>query len=316
MSISKKYLNPKNDAAFKRIFGKDKNKDILITMLNAVLKNQLHKPIKQIEFVNPQLPPEIAGSKQSTVDVLCRDKDGCKYIIEMQIGHADGFETRAQYYAAKAFIEQAREGDKYYRLKEVIFLAFCDFSIFPKKKHYKSEHVILDNKSYERDLDMFSFTFIDLVKFDKELTKSVEQLTEEEKFYYFLCHATDINDEDVALLAKTPALKKAFTALERYSWSQEEYALYEAAEKRERDYLSTLIFREKQGIKIGEKRGIKIGRSEGIKIGEKRGIKMGEERGQKQVIKKLLAHGTDKSKVAEMLGLTLEKLDKLLTSTD
>ncbi len=86
-----------------------------------------------------------------------------------------------------------------------------------KRSTTRVRHVILDKKTYERDLDMFSLTFIDLVKFDKELTKSVEQLTEEEKFYYFLCHATDIKDEDIALLMKSPALKKAFIALERYS---------------------------------------------------------------------------------------------------
>ena len=67
MNLAKKYLNPKNDIAFKRIFGAEKNKDILITMLNAVLKKQLHKPIKQLEFLSPVQEPEVAGSKQSIV---------------------------------------------------------------------------------------------------------------------------------------------------------------------------------------------------------------------------------------------------------
>ncbi|MEM9569708.1 MAG: PD-(D/E)XK nuclease family transposase [Bacteroidota bacterium] len=94
LNLVKKYLNPKNDVAFKRIFGIKKNKRILISMLNAVLKNQLHKPIKNIEFLSPIQPPEVVGSKKVLLDVLCQDKDGCKYIIEMQIGHADGFEER------------------------------------------------------------------------------------------------------------------------------------------------------------------------------------------------------------------------------
>ncbi len=285
MNLVKKYLNPKNDEAFKCIFGKEKNKDILIKMLNAVLKKQLrNKSIEEIQFLNPQLDPEIMGSKQSIVDVLCQDEDGCKYIIEMQIGHADGFTDRARYYAARAFVDQGHKGDPYYGLKEIIFLAFCDFNIFPDKKHYKSEHVILDNETYEHDLDKFSFTFVDLVKFDKELNKPVKELTDEEKFYYFLCHATDISDEDMALLAKTPALEKAFTALDRYSWSEEEYALYKAAEKRERDYLATLTFQRKEGRKEGKK----------------------------EVINNLLASGMDKSKLADMLKLTLEELELIL----
>ena len=104
MNITKKYLNPKNDMAFKRIFGTEKNKDILINMLNAVLKSQLHKRIEEIQFLTPIQDPETAGSKQSIVDVLCKDKDGCKYIIEMQVSPVRGFEKRAAYYAAKAFV--------------------------------------------------------------------------------------------------------------------------------------------------------------------------------------------------------------------
>ena len=105
----KKYLHPKNDAAFKRIFGTEKNKDILTETLNAVLKDQLHKRIEQIRALSPVQKPALAGSKESIVDVLCQDKDGCKYIIEMQIGHLGNFQARAQYYAAKAFIDQAEE---------------------------------------------------------------------------------------------------------------------------------------------------------------------------------------------------------------
>ena len=183
-------------------------------MLNTVLGKQLHGAIEEIEFLKPHLDPEIEGRKKSIVDVLCQDKDGCKYIIEMQIGHPDGFAERGQYYAARAFADQGHKGDPYYGLKKIIFLAFCDFNIFPKKKHYKSEHVTLDKKTHEHHLDKFSFTFIDLVKFDKQLNKPVEELTDEEKFYYFLCHATDISHEDMALLEKTPAIKKAFSVLD------------------------------------------------------------------------------------------------------
>ncbi|MEM9569500.1 MAG: Rpn family recombination-promoting nuclease/putative transposase [Bacteroidota bacterium] len=346
MNLVKKYLNPKNDVAFKRIFGTKKNKRILISMLNAVLKNQLHKPIKNIEFLSPIQPPEVVGSKQSIVDVLCQDKDGCKYIIEMQIGHADGFEERAQYYAAKAFANQAKKGAKYYGLKEIIFLAFCDFSIFPNKKHYKSEHMILDNKTHERNLDKFSFTFVDLVKFDKQCPKSVQELTLEEKFYYFLCHAEEIDDKELPLLiGKDKVIKKAFTELERFGWSDQELAVYETLQKRGMDYVSTLIFQRKEGkvegIKIGEEKGrsegirigkekgrsagIKIGeekgRSEGIRIGEEKGrsegIKIGEQKGrsagikigEQKIIRQLLASEMDKPAIAKVLNMSLQALE-------
>ena len=111
MSLITKYLNPQNDVAFKRIFGTDKNKDILIAMLNAVLKNQMHTPITRVRFLSPVQEPEVLAKKQSIVDVLCQDSDGCQYIIEMQVASTKGFEARAQYYAAKAFINQLNESN-------------------------------------------------------------------------------------------------------------------------------------------------------------------------------------------------------------
>ena len=258
MSFARKYLNPKNDAAFKRIFGTEKNKDILITMLNAVLKTQLHKPIAQIEFLSPIQEPDIAGSKESIVDVFCKDKDGCKYIIEMQISHTEGFEARAQYYASKAFISQAKEGDMYEGLKEVIFIAFCDFNIFAKKQHYKSIHTILDNKTNERNLDKLSFTFIDLVKFAQQCSKNIKYLTLEEKFYYFLCHAKDIQEEDLATLIANKTIKKAFVELERFNWSESEYAYYEAVKKKTWDYISSLASSKDSGRKEEKAKIVKL----------------------------------------------------------
>ena len=236
MTFIKKYLNPQNDVAFKYIFGREQNKDILIAMLNAVLKNQLPKPIQEVRFLSPYQEPEALAQKQSIVDVLCKDLDGCKYIIEMQVAKSKGFEERAQYYASKAFISQLGEGEKYPNLKEVIFLAFCDFPIFPYKEDYKSEHAILDKKTQENNLDKLSFTFIDLVKFDKNRTKKVDQLTLEEKFYYFLRHATEMDDTKLKqLIGEDKIIKKAFYELDRYGWSDENIQRYEDAQKRIRD---------------------------------------------------------------------------------
>ena len=111
------------------------------------------------------------------MDVLCQDEDGCLYIVEMQVPDVEGFEERAQYYASKAFISQLAAGKDYLGLKKVIFLAFVDFTLFPKKAAYKSEHVTLDTKSLTRDLDKISFTFVELPKFSKSNTTPVERLS-------------------------------------------------------------------------------------------------------------------------------------------
>lgn len=127
-----KYLNPRNDIAFKRLFGQEKNKDILLAMLNSVAREHLHKPLEEVEFLSPNLDPDVYSQKQSILDVLCKDQDGCQYIIEMQNAYQKGFEEQIQYYACKTYVTQAESGMAYINLKRVIFLAFCDFDLFPR----------------------------------------------------------------------------------------------------------------------------------------------------------------------------------------
>ena len=249
-----KFLNPRNDVAFKRLFGNEKNKDILITFLNEVLRNQLHNPITGVEFLTPIQEAEILSKKQSIVDVLCKDSDGCQYIIEMQVANMAGFEERAQYYASKAFVNQLNQGEEYKRLKEVIFIAFTNFSIFPEKEEYKSEHVTLDKKTLENNLDKISFTFVDLVKFDQKRPTKIDDLSLEERFYYFLRHAEDINPEDLQLLIKeNKVLERAFHELNRVYWTENELRQYESDEKAQRDNKAAMTYAIEKGIEKGRK---------------------------------------------------------------
>ena len=159
MAITK-FLDPKNDVAFRRIFGSEKNKDILIHFINDVLEFKGGDKIKEVTFLSTIAIPEIAAKKQSVVDVLCKDENGVQLIIEMQVSPQEGFEKRAQYYAAKAYSRQLNkgkeEGARYIDLKAVIFIAISDNIIFKDKIFYKSDHIILDKESYTHDLKDFS----------------------------------------------------------------------------------------------------------------------------------------------------------------
>ena len=89
------------------------------------------------------------------------------------------------------------------------------------------------------------------MKFEKTCKKSIKDLTLEEKFYYFLCHATALDDKELALLAKDKIIKKAFEELDRFGWSDEELSYYNAATKKERDYRASMDYQKDAGIKIG-----------------------------------------------------------------
>ena len=323
-----KYLNPKTDFSFKKIFGTTKNQDILIAMLNAVLANQLHRPIKSVVFLTTFQDPEVAKKKQSIVDVLCQDSDGCQYIIEMQVPDAEGFQERAQYYAAKAFISQLAAGKNYLHLKKVIFLAFVDFTLFPQKTAYKSEHMTLDSKSLAHDLDKMSFTFVELPKFSKTNTTPIEELSLEEKFYYFLHHAPEMEEAAVqTLVGKDAIIGKAFQALNRFFCTEAELQRYEAEEKRDRDHRAILAKanhqgKEKglqQGLQKGRKEGLQKGRKEGEQVGLQRGLQKGRKEGEQvglekgrwaeklALARKLMAKGMDQHMIQELTGLSLSE---------
>lgn len=172
------------------------------------------------------------------MDILCKDKQGSRYIVEMQVARTMGFEKRAQYHASKTYCSQAQVADKYPDLKEVVFIAIADFIMFPDKKRYKSDHVILDRESYEHDLKDFSFTFIELPKFKKK----IGQLSNlEEKWCYFFKHAKETSSEDLEkIIGKDIIIQKAYTELDRFHWSAEGLRTYEESEKRINDYLSSL----------------------------------------------------------------------------
>jgi predicted transposase/invertase (TIGR01784 family) len=240
-----KFLDPKNDIAFKKIFGTEKNKEILIHFLNDMITFKENSPIVSVTFLKTVQDPETAAKKTSIVDILCTDEKGNHYIVKMQVAKEKGFEKRAQYYASKAYISQANSGGAYHDLKEVIFLAIADFIMFPQKSAYKSDHVILDKKSLENDLKDFSCTFLELPKFNKD----IDHLTNmTEKWAYFFKHAESTSLEDtLKLIGDDEIMKQAYKQLDRVSWNDEELLTYDQAEKYEGAYLASMAQKFDEG---------------------------------------------------------------------
>ncbi len=246
-----KFLDPKNDFAFKKVFGTEKNKDILIHFLNDMITFKKKEPIKEVTFLKPVQDPETAAKKTSIVDILCKDEKGNTYIVEMQVAKEKGFEKRAQYYASKAYISQANSGGKYHDLQEIVFLAISDFIMFPNKKAYKSDHVILDKETHENDFKDFSFTFLELPKFDKDIDH-LSNMTE--KWAYFFKHAAETSEADLPkLIGPDPIIERAYDQLNQLTWSEQELLTYQQAEKYEKAYVASMDQKIEEGKLEGEK---------------------------------------------------------------
>ncbi|GFY65522.1 uncharacterized protein TNIN_40201 [Trichonephila inaurata madagascariensis] len=96
MALSK-FLDPRNDLCFKKIFGTEKNKNILIHFLNDILGFAEASAIQEVEFLSTIMDPEIASDKQSIVDVLCKDSIGNRFVIEMQLARDKGLRNALNY---------------------------------------------------------------------------------------------------------------------------------------------------------------------------------------------------------------------------
>ncbi|WP_353278271.1 Rpn family recombination-promoting nuclease/putative transposase [Wolbachia endosymbiont (group B) of Longitarsus flavicornis] len=309
MALSK-FLDPKNDISFKRIFGTEKNKDILIHFLNDIIGFAGKNAIQDIEFLSTIQDPDIASKKQSIVDVLCRDENGLQVIVEMQIAKTKGFEKRAQYYAAKAYSRQADKGDQYHDLKEIIFIAIADCILFPDKSEYKSKHTIRDEDTNEHDLKDFYFIFIELPKFPK--TKEDQLSSIVEKWVYFFRYADETSEEELErIIGSDLIIKRAYEELNRFNWSEKEFIAYEQEIKRIRDEQAVLAQKLDDATQKGRQEGIQIGHEKGKIEGKIEGIAEGEQQAKIAVAKNLLEAGISTDIISQTTGLSFDEIKQL-----
>jgi predicted transposase/invertase (TIGR01784 family) len=296
MAITK-FLDPKNDVAFRRIFGSEKNKDILIHFINDVLELKNGDKIKEVTFLPTIQIPEIAAKKQSVIDVLCKDENGVQLIIEMQVSPQQGFEKRAQYYAAKAYSRQLNkgkeEGARYIDLKAVIFIAISANIIFKDKICYKSDHIILDKESYAHDLQDFSFTFIELPKFKITDINLLTNIIE--KWCYFFKNAAKTSEADLRkLIGSDLVIERAYEELNQFNWTEEELLIYEQETKRIMDNQAAEDYKLKQMQQQIIEAEIK-----------------GKAEGKAEIARNLVKAGLAVDLIASFTGLTVEEIVKL-----
>ncbi|BAO99805.1 Rpn family recombination-promoting nuclease/putative transposase [Wolbachia endosymbiont of Cimex lectularius] len=305
MALSK-FLNPKLDLTFKKIFGTEKNKNILIHFLNDILGFTGIDTIQEVEFLSTYMDPEIALDKQSIVDVLCKDSRGLRYVIEMQLARDKGFEKRAHLYAAKAYSRQVGKGGKYIDLKTVFFIAISDNAIFPEEVEYISTHNIREVKTNGHYLKDFQFVFIELPKFAKNRVEELESTIE--RWCFFFKYAEDTTDEDLRNIAeKSPIIKLAYDELDKFRWNEKDLIAYEER---------LMDLRKEEGIlaqKLDD--ATEKGRQEGRAEGREEGIQIGHEKGRKEreieVAKNLLKAGVSIDIIAQTTGLPKTEIAQL-----
>lgn len=242
-----RFVDPQNDVAFKKIFGNEDHKEILISFLNAVLGLEGDKEIVDIEILNPYQAPKLQGLKFTILDVRARDKRGITFIVEMQVENVAGYKKRFLYYACKAYSGQIKQGDDYPRLNQVIFIGILNFDGFEDQENYISRHQILNRKTHKQEIDDLELYFIELPKFKK---REEELTTLLDKWIYFLKNAPSLLE--IPSNINSPALSSAYDVAERFRWSEDELEVY--------DYWSMKAQDERGALEVAERQGEKRGR--------------------------------------------------------
>jgi len=213
-----RFINPKTHFAFKKIFGDEQNKEILISFLNAILY-QGYSAIESLEILNPYQPPKIRGVKDTYLYIRAKLNNEQTVIIKMQVLNVEGFEKRILYNAAKAYSIQLDTGVDYTLLNPVIALTITDFEMFPNLDKVISRFV-LKERDYLVDYLIYDIelVFVELPKFGKKL-EELETLTD--KWIYFLKNAKSL-EVVPEQMGEVPAINKAFEVANRVGLTREE----------------------------------------------------------------------------------------------
>ncbi len=212
------FINPKTDYAFKKIFGSSQSKDILISFLNAIIYEG-NSIIADLEIINPHLPPQIEGLKDTYLDVRAKLKDGSIVIIEMQVLNVESFGKRVLYNAAKTYAFQLEAGEGYRMLKPVIALTLTDFEIFKGSARLISQFIYKEEETNLPYTDNnIKLIFVELPKFTKELNE-LETITD--KWIYFIKYAKTLTDVPETM-DRIPEIHKAFEIANKINLTREE----------------------------------------------------------------------------------------------
>ncbi|MCP2732509.1 Rpn family recombination-promoting nuclease/putative transposase [Limnofasciculus baicalensis] len=280
------FINPRTDFAFKRIFGSEENKDILISFLNGMLYEG-KSTIKSLEILNPYQAPKIRGVKDTYLDVKAVLDNEKTVIIEMQVLNVEGFEKRILYNAAKSYSMQLEIGQDYALLNPVIALTITDFKMFSNfdkaisRFILKERDFLVDYTIYDLEL-----VFVELPKFVKEIDE-VETLTEQ--WIYFLKSAAKVK-EVPEKVGRVAAIRKAFEVANIATLNREEL---EDLEQRE-----IYIIDQRNAIKRAERQGLE------------QGVELGSKQKSLEIASNLLDI-LDEAAISQITGLSLAEVQKL-----
>ncbi len=290
-----RYLDPKNDLTFKKIFCE--HPAILIDLLNSLLDFPKDRYIKSITYLPPDLSPINPFKKNSIVDVRCTDNYDRQFIVEMQMIWTDSFTSRVIFNASKAFVKQLDKGEHYSYLHPVYSVNLVNDIFLPRKRGYYHDYKIVNSAESTHVLEGLSFLFIELPKVNEyNLPKRVNRAL----WLRFFTEIQDQTEQIAEELKNNPNIKEALEILEESAFTVAELEQYD----RYWDSISVeRTFKEDAARQIAEAQRQK----------EEVEAKLAEAlRNNAVTAKMFFANGVSKEIIANSLNITMQTLEEWL----
>jgi predicted transposase/invertase (TIGR01784 family) len=284
--LQEKYINLFTDFGFKKIFGTEFNKDLLISFLNSVVP-QLN--IKDLTYKKTENLGNNEVDRKVIFDLYCENEKGEKFIVELQKAKQAYFKDRTLFYSTFPIQEQGQKGDWNYELKAVYTVAILDF-IFDDQKNIKFHVQLMDTIQKEIFYEKLTFVYLQMPCFEKDEN---ELITDEDKWYFVFKNLHKLDKVPSAL--KDKLFEKLFKDAEIAKFSPEERTAYQDSLKYYRDVKNSLDTARLEGEVIGLEKGKVEGKQE-------RSI---------EVAKNAIKKGFDNETIAELTNLSIQEIEKL-----
>ena len=300
MDSMSRYINPYTDFGFKRLFGEEANKDLLIDFLNTFLPEK-HR-VKTLEFRNTEQLGVIALDRRAIFDIYCVAENGERFIVEMQKARQRWFKDRALFYAAFPIRDQAPQGtldlDRKvwdFELKAVYLIAVLDFEYDKDEERQKLQRNV---KLKDQDGDIF-YDKLELIFLQMPLfTKTESELeTRQDKWLYFLQNMESFTS--LPSIFREPVFERAIETAEIAAMNKDELLQYEMSRMVQWDNYAVMKTAVDDGIR------------EGIRLGQTKGRAEGRTEEKIEIARNMKKEGFDMTMIIKMTGLSPGEIDRL-----
>lgn len=286
IQMSEKYINPFTDFGFKKLFGEEVNKDLLLDFLNNLFVGK--ESIKDLTYKKNERLPNSPINRKAIFDLYCINEKGERFIVEIQRAEQKYFKDRSIFYSTFPIQEQAEPGTAWdFKLKAVYTVCIMDFEFDKNDDERFYQHIQLMNTNSKTVFyDKLTFIYLEMTKFNKNLS---ELETQFDKWMYVLKNLSKLKERPTELQERV--FQKIFDVAELAKYTSEEREAYHESVKVYRDLKNVIDTSEEKGIA--------------------KGMIKGEKKKAEAIAMKMKTDGLDHDTISKYTGLSIDEISEL-----